>query len=174
MVTWLDDILKKYGGDKRITRLKLKPARDQVAAEGVKLNEWKTKSEDWNDDTTWSDERQILQTRVAGFQNALRTLNRHKESMEGAIKDIEKERAALKIDWRKGRDKYRGWVEQKKVPAHFAKCAGDACREQAVTALSVGIKLDYFHVNSHRRCGDRCVRGATRGPPPRPSTRGES
>ena len=140
---WLGGVMTTHANDKRITRLKLDAVKSKLQAASTALEDWRKASDSWNDDTVWEDERASLKAKVDNWQVALRMLDRHKAAMDDVITAHSKAKVAAKTEFRKVRDSYRRWLVGRKVPDGLAKSAGDALREIAVPASSIGIQLEY-------------------------------
>ena len=91
----------------------------------------------------WDVQRSTLIQAVDIWKTQIRAVNRHRAAINDVLTDIKKTNDAAKIDFRKSRDTYRRWLVGRGVPEALAKSSGDTLREEAGSAQSIGMQLDY-------------------------------
>jgi len=139
----LEAQIKEHGEKAKIKRLGLPSLVHRLTVAQNALNNYGVSTNDWQWPVKFVEERATLFRLIESYRDAVRSARRHIGSLEDEHASAAAACIALQREWRKQRDRLRGWLFRKGICEALAKVGGDLLRSIAEKASNVGISISY-------------------------------
>ena len=130
--TFLLDCSKEFGHMQKVSALKLADVAKELQQSADVIDTWISSIDSWDFPCKFNVIRDDLFEKCDRWAAAVSEGRQHITALLGEIADTKHQSTSLNERWRKGRDRYRNWLDEWSLPPAVKKAYGDFCHAQTM------------------------------------------